>query len=48
VTVLGSEQDGTFAVDGKSVTVTVNGDSKTLTMNDDGSLAGPGTTLKKK
>jgi hypothetical protein len=48
VTVLGSPMDGDYTVDGKTVTVKVSGDTKVLTINDDGSLAGPGTTLRKK
>lgn len=48
VTVLGSPQDGDYTVDGKTVTVKVNGDAKVFTINGDGSLSGPGTTLRKK
>jgi hypothetical protein len=48
VTVLGSTMDGTYTIDGKTLTVNMNGDNKVFTINDDGSIAGPGTTLKKK
>jgi hypothetical protein len=47
-TMLGSAMDATYTVDGKNVTVKMNGESKVFTINDDGSLAGPGITLKKK
>lgn len=48
VTIGGSALDADYTVDGKTVTVKSNGDTKVFTINDDGSLAGPGTTLKKK
>lgn len=48
VTIGGSPMEGDYTVDGKTVTVKVSGDAKVFTLNDDGSLAAPGTTLKKK
>jgi hypothetical protein len=48
VTILGSTIDATYTVDGKNVSVNASGDIKTFTINDDGSLGGPGVTLKKK
>ena len=48
VTIGGTALDADYTVNGKTVTVKSNGDTKVFTINDDGSLAGPGTTLKKK
>jgi hypothetical protein len=48
VAIAGSTIDATYTIDGKSVSVNAGGDIKTFTINDDGSLGGPGVTLKKK
>jgi hypothetical protein len=48
VTIGGTSLDATYTVNGKNVSVNAGGDTKTFTLNDDGSLAGPGLTLKKK
>jgi len=48
ITIGGSAIDATYTIDGKNVSVNAGGDVKTFMINDDGSLGGPGVTLKKK